>query len=167
LIVATPTGSTAYSYAAGGPVVSPAAEGMLITPASPLSGISRPLFLAPDESVRLELIEGNPAFEVDGPVDRHLSAGEVIEVTLRRDGDRAVLRVVDHGPGIPADHLEKVFEKFHRVEDPMTMKTGGTGLGLFIAQRLARAMGGDITLVSTVGAGCAFTFTLPIESGPD
>jgi len=89
---------------------------------------------------------------------------EQVEVTLRPDGDRAVLRVVDHGPGIPADHLEKVFEKFHRVEDPMTMKTGGTGLGLFIAQRLAQAMGGDITLVSTVGAGCTFTFTLPIET---
>ncbi|MFB9692446.1 ATP-binding protein [Amorphoplanes digitatis] len=87
-----------------------------------------------------------------------------VEVTLRPDGDRAVLQVVDHGPGIPSDHLEKVFEKFHRVEDPMTMKTGGTGLGLFIAQRLSQAMGGDITLVSTVGAGCTFTFTLPTET---
>jgi NAD+ kinase len=90
LIVATPTGSTAYSYAAGGPVVSPAAEGILITPASPMNGISRPLFLSPDESVRLELIEGNPAFEIDGPVLRHLGPGDVIEVTLRRDAGSVV-----------------------------------------------------------------------------
>jgi NAD+ kinase len=84
LIVATPTGSTAYSYAAGGPVVSPAAEGMLVTPASPMSGISRPLFLSPDEPIRLELNVGNPAFEVDGPVFRHLEPGDVIDVELRR-----------------------------------------------------------------------------------
>src|SRR4051794_14043660 len=90
LIVATPTGSTAYSYAAGGPVVSPAAEGILITPASPMSGISRPLFLAPDESIRLELIEGSPAFEVDGPVQRHLEPGAVVDVVLRRDAGLVV-----------------------------------------------------------------------------
>jgi PAS domain S-box-containing protein len=88
---------------------------------------------------------------------------EQVQVTVRREADRAVLEVADHGPGIPADHLEKVFEKFHRVEDPMTMKTGGTGLGLFIARRLAQAMGGDIALISTVGAGSTFTFTLPTE----
>jgi NAD+ kinase len=90
LIVATPAGSTAYSYAAGGPVVSPAAEGMLVTPASPASGISRPLFLAPDEMVRLELMVGHPAFEVDGPVVRHLAPGDVIEVTMRRDAGSVV-----------------------------------------------------------------------------
>jgi NAD+ kinase len=90
LIVATPTGSTAYSYAAGGPVVSPAAEGLLVTPASPMSGISRPLFLAPDESIRLELIEGSPAFEVDGPVQRHLEPGAVVDIVLRRDAGLVV-----------------------------------------------------------------------------
>jgi NAD+ kinase len=85
LIVATPTGSTAYSYAAGGPIVSPAAVGMLVTPASPMSGISRPIFLSEEEAVRLELIVGNPAFEVDGPVQRHLEPGDTIDVELRRD----------------------------------------------------------------------------------
>jgi PAS domain S-box-containing protein len=87
-----------------------------------------------------------------------------VRVALRSHADRAVLEVVDHGPGIPAEHLEKVFEKFHRVEDPMTMRTGGTGLGLFIARRLAQAMGGGITLSSTVGVGSVFSFTLPIET---
>jgi NAD+ kinase len=90
LIVATPTGSTAYSYAAGGPVVSPAAIGMLVTPASPASGISRPIFLSPDEPVRLELIEGHPACEVDGRVLRHLGPGDVIDVELRRDAGSVV-----------------------------------------------------------------------------
>jgi signal transduction histidine kinase len=85
---------------------------------------------------------------------------EDVEVSLQLDGDEVRVVVSDHGRGIPADQLEKVFEKFHRVEDPMTMSTGGTGLGLFIARRLARAMGGDISLSSTLNVGAVFTLTL-------
>jgi PAS domain S-box-containing protein len=73
----------------------------------------------------------------------------------------ARLTVTDHGHGIPSDQLDRIFDKFHRVEDPMVMSTGGTGLGLYIARQLARAMGGDITVESTFGVGSCFTFTLP------
>ncbi|HEY0359859.1 MAG TPA: ATP-binding protein [Mycobacteriales bacterium] len=83
-----------------------------------------------------------------------------VHVALRLDGDHARVEVADHGRGIPADQLTKVFEKFHRVEDPMTMSTSGTGLGLFIARRLARAMGGDIGVTSTLNVGSVFTFVL-------
>ena len=85
---------------------------------------------------------------------------EPVEVAVRRETDRIHVDVRDHGRGIPADSLERVFEKFHRVEDPMTMSTSGTGLGLFIARRLARAMGGDVTVVSTLGVGSVFTLSL-------
>jgi NAD+ kinase len=92
LIVATPTGSTAYSYAAGGPVISPAAQGMLVTPASPMSGISRPLFLGAAEGLRLELLEasGRPALEVDGEVVDHLAPGDVLEIRWRPDAGHVV-----------------------------------------------------------------------------
>ena len=92
LIVATPTGSTAYSYAAGGPVVSPAAQGILVTPASPMNGISRPLFLAPDEEIELELVEGGgqPALERDGVVQTHLDAGDRVVVRSRADAGLVV-----------------------------------------------------------------------------
>jgi NAD+ kinase len=93
LIVATPTGSTAYSYAAGGPVISPGAQGMLVTPASPMSGISRPLFLCPREELRLELLRdgGRPALEVDGAVVRdHLGPGDVVDVRWRADAGLVV-----------------------------------------------------------------------------
>jgi NAD+ kinase len=92
LIVATPTGSTAYSYAAGGPVISPNAAGMLVTPASPTAGISRPLFLCPMEELRLELLPdaGRPALEVDGAVCDRLGPGDVIDIRWRPDAGQIV-----------------------------------------------------------------------------
>jgi NAD+ kinase len=92
LIVATPTGSTAYSYAAGGPVVSPEAQGMLVTPASPMSGISRPLFLAAAEELRLELMDGggSPALEIDGAVRERLDPGEALEIRWRPEAGLVV-----------------------------------------------------------------------------
>ncbi|HYN97609.1 MAG TPA: ATP-binding protein [Pilimelia sp.] len=84
-----------------------------------------------------------------------------VRVGMRVAADVVHVDVADHGRGIPADQLAKVFEKFHRVEDPMTMSTSGTGLGLFIARRLAHAMGGDISVESTLNVGSVFTLTLP------
>ncbi|MEV6596286.1 ATP-binding protein [Actinoplanes sp. NPDC051346] len=83
-----------------------------------------------------------------------------VEVSMRLEDSRVHVDVRDHGRGIPADQLEKIFDKFHRVEDPMTMATSGTGLGLFIARRLARAMDGDISVVSTLNSGSVFTLSL-------
>lgn len=81
-----------------------------------------------------------------------------------QDGETwAVVTVIDEGRGIPAEELDRVFEKFYRVEDPMTMTTGGNGLGLFISRELARAMNGDITVESTLGRGSRFHLKLPLE----
>jgi NAD+ kinase len=85
LILASPMGSTAYNYAAGGPVVSPGAEGILVTPSAPLNGISRSLLLGPNEPLRLELTRGRPAFELDGVLTGRLDPGDELEVEWRRD----------------------------------------------------------------------------------
>jgi NAD+ kinase len=92
VIVATPTGSTAYSYAAGGPVVSPAAIGMLVTPASPMNGISRPIVLGGDEQLSLELIDGagRPALELDGALGGPLEVGDQVSVSLVREAGLVV-----------------------------------------------------------------------------
>jgi NAD+ kinase len=92
LVVATPAGSTAYSYAAGGPVVSPAAEAMLVTPAAPMQGISRPVLLGPAESLRLTLLAdaGVPALEIDGVARDRLEPGDVLDVRWRRDAGQVV-----------------------------------------------------------------------------
>jgi signal transduction histidine kinase len=91
---------------------------------------------------------------------KYSAPGTPVDVRLvLRDGAAAV-EVEDRGRGIPADQLDKVFEKFHRVEDPMRMTTGGTGLGLYIAQELTRAMGGELACRSVLGVGSTFVLTL-------
>jgi signal transduction histidine kinase len=89
-------------------------------------------------------------------------------VTVRlqqENAEEVVVEVVDEGRGIPIEEQQRIFEKFHRVEDPLTMTTSGTGLGLYIARRLARAMNGDVTVESAPGAGSTFGLRLP-TTGP-
>jgi NAD+ kinase len=87
LIVATPMGSTAYNYAAGGPVMSPGAAGVLVTPSAPLNGISRTVVLGPAEPLRLEISRsgGRPAIEVDGLVRGRLEPGQELQISSRAD----------------------------------------------------------------------------------
>jgi PAS domain S-box-containing protein len=85
-----------------------------------------------------------------------------IRLKLWRERGWAMAAVVDRGRGIPREELDRIFDKFHRVEDPMTMTTGGTGLGLYIARELARAMGGEVEAASTPDRGSTFTMRLPL-----
>jgi PAS domain S-box-containing protein len=91
---------------------------------------------------------------------KYSPTGSAVTARLRVDGDAALIEVEDHGRGIPVDQLEKVFDKFHRVEDPLVMTTGGTGLGLYIARQLTDAMGGRLSCRSTLGQGSVFTLRL-------
>lgn len=69
--------------------------------------------------------------------------------------------VRDEGAGIAKDQIEKVFERFYRVDDKLTSRTDGTGLGLYLVKAIVEAHGGDITVKSQVGSGSTFFFTLP------
>ncbi len=80
---------------------------------------------------------------------------------VRGEGRWAFVRVIDTGIGIHPREQAHVFDAFHQVERGTTRRHGGTGLGLTISRRLGRLMGGDITLVSTLGAGSTFTLWLP------
>ncbi|MEX2628185.1 MAG: ATP-binding protein [Ilumatobacteraceae bacterium] len=85
-----------------------------------------------------------------------------IEVTLEQSGDDICVRVLDSGPGIPREFRQSIFEQFHRLEDPLTMRTGGVGLGLFIGRRLTQAMHGTLDLEDVPGAtGSCFVIRLP------
>jgi NAD+ kinase len=82
VIVATPTGSTAYNFSAGGPLVSPMAEGLLVTPVAPHSAFNRALYLSSSEKVLLTVLPGSaePALEADGIMVGRLQPGDTIEV---------------------------------------------------------------------------------------
>jgi len=75
----------------------------------------------------------------------------------------ASIAVTDTGIGIAPEHHEKIFEDFRQVDDSPSRQYGGTGLGLAICRRLATALGGRITLHSTVGQGSTFTLSIPVD----
>jgi NAD+ kinase len=92
VIVATPTGSTAYSFSAGGPIVSPSAEGLLVTPVAPHSAFNRSLLLSSGERLALAVLEvsGKLAVEADGIVVGHARPGDTIELALRPGAAKVV-----------------------------------------------------------------------------
>lgn len=93
---------------------------------------------------------------------RYSPPGGSVWVRLEREGALGCVIVADQGKGIAAEDHARIFEKFGRV-DPS--EPGGSGLGLYIARRLARAMGGDITVDSAPGQGARFVLTLPARDG--
>ena len=95
---------------------------------------------------------------------RASSRGKVVEVSLRRSGNDALVIVSDQGPGIPEDLREQVFRRFFRhAADPAD---GGTGLGLAIVRGIARAHGGDVRAESSPAGGASFVLTLPLGRKP-
>jgi PAS domain S-box-containing protein len=89
--------------------------------------------------------------------------GTAVTVSAGREGSEVWIRVADQGPGIPAGQQQQIFEKFHRVDNASTRRTGGTGLGLAICKAIVEEHGGRIWVESEAGQGSAFTFTLPAE----
>jgi PAS domain S-box-containing protein len=137
----------------------------------------------PDSRLELELPPGPLEVDADplrlvqvlanliSNAHKYSPADQEVRLRVWRDNGWAMAAVADRGRGIPREELDRVFEKFHRVEDPMTMTTGGTGLGLYIARELTRAMGGEIEATSAPRRGSTFTVRLPMarsrEGGED
>ncbi len=92
------------------------------------------------------------------------SEGEIV-LEMEQVGDDVVFRIRDTGIGIAPRDLEHIFELFWQAASSLTREVGGTGLGLAVAQRLARMIGGDITVESEPGKGSTFTVTLPRDAG--
>jgi signal transduction histidine kinase len=137
---------------------------------------------AAGHQLRTEIVDGLPTIRTDPDRVRQVlgnllsnavkytpSGGQIVVRVEERPGNGhlAVKRctaidVVDSGPGIPADKLDEIFEEFSRLEDETTP---GTGLGLTIARRISRILGGDISAASERGHGATFTLWLPIDDG--
>lgn len=95
----------------------------------------------------------------------HTPAESPVEVTLGIADNGAMIEVIDHGPGIPLEQAERIFERFHRVDPTRSRDQGGSGLGLSITAAIVKAHGGDISLVATPGGGATFRVRLPLLDG--
>ena len=88
-------------------------------------------------------------------------AGSAIDVRVRTDGHDATVSVADRGPGIPAEHRGRIFDRFYRVDEGRSRQMGGTGLGLAIARWAVEVNGGSIS-VESAGPGSIFRIVLPL-----
>ena len=105
------------------------------------------------ETILRNLLDNAIKFSPDG--------GEIsCRVTVSRG--IAHIAVVDHGLGIPAEQMHRLFTRFSRLVTPENSHISGTGLGLYLSRELARLHGGDITARSTPGGGASFVLTLPV-----
>lgn len=115
-----------------------------------------PLVLADETRLRQILVN-----LVDNAIKYSLSDSEVV-IDFKAQGDELVTSVSDSGVGVPSGQIDKLFQKFGRVYNPMSVQAGGTGLGLYIVKNLVEAHGGRIWVTSREGKGSKFSFSLPI-----
>lgn len=136
----------------------------------------RAQFDSRDQSLVLEIEPDLPEIEADRDrirqvlvnlltnANEYCPEGARIEVKARRDAADVEIHVSDDGPGIPAEQLEHIFERFSRGDAGETQRVGGTGLGLAISKSLVELHGGAITADSTPGVGSAFHVRLPVTA---
>ena len=118
---------------------------------------SMPLVVTGDE-MRLRQVLGNLLRNASV----HTPASTPVEVRLRRDGGAAVVEVIDHGEGIPAEQRPRIFERFHRADPGRSRDQRGSGLGLSIVAAVVAAHDGTISVADTPGGGATFVITLPL-----
>jgi two-component system sensor histidine kinase SenX3 len=102
---------------------------------------------------------------VENSVKYSEPGGEVV-VSAAADGDWVELVVADHGIGIPERDLDRIFERFYRVDKARSRATGGTGLGLAIVRHVASNHGGEVTVTSAEGVGSTFRLRIPTAASP-
>jgi two-component system sensor histidine kinase SenX3 len=96
---------------------------------------------------------------------KYSEVGRPVEIGAEAGDGRVTVSVRDQGIGIPSRDLERIFERFYRVDRARSRATGGTGLGLSIVRHVAQAHGGDVTVESREGEGSTFRLRLPAAPG--
>jgi signal transduction histidine kinase len=139
------------------------------------ASLVEPMAEAKKLNLVVQLLDEDQSIQTDGTKLRQMlvnllsngikftDAGEVQLGCSVEDG-MLQIRIADTGVGIAAENVEYVFEPFWQAEQSATRKTGGTGLGLSVTRKLARLLGGDVTVASRMGAGSTFLLTLPMKA---
>src|SRR3954447_21642143 len=135
----------------------------------------------PADAKNITIVQGEPSGAVVAGVEAQLVTavsnlldnainyspdGTRVAVTVRRSGDVWEITVTDQGVGIPEADLDRIFERFYRVDPARSRATGGTGLGLAIVKHIVRNHGGEVRVWSSPGAGSSFTLCLPTGPAP-
>jgi two-component system sensor histidine kinase SenX3 len=128
------------------------------------------------DSKRIEIVTGGtPGLEVFGNRDQvtaavanlvanavsYSASDSTVLLTTKAEAGSVEVSVVDQGIGIPPDEIDRIFERFYRVDPARHRSTGGTGLGLSIVKHVAATHGGDVRVWSVEGQGSTFTLALP------
>jgi len=92
---------------------------------------------------------------------RYSPAGTSITMSVGSEGSAIAIDVIDRGPGIPARHQEKIFERFYRVDEARSRATGGAGIGLAVARSVLELQHGSLRMTSQEGQGSTFQIRLP------
>ena len=132
-----------------------------------------PLALDKNIALRCQIPDDLPPISSDPVKCRHILQNLVgnaikftergqVTITARKTDGEIHVSVADTGIGIAADHLPHIFDEFRQADDSTSRKYGGTGLGLTIAMKYARLLGGGLTVESTLGQGSTFTLRLPL-----
>lgn len=103
---------------------------------------------------------------IDNAIKYSPEKSHVMVLAERTNGEVAI-RVIDNGPGIPAEHIPRIFERFYRVDTARSRRLGGTGLGLAIVKHVAQAHRGRVDVVSKVGEGSTFSIYLPLTNSAE
>lgn len=125
------------------------------------------------------VVTGTPGLQVRGSAQQVTTAvtnlvanavtysgpGSTVVLSAKEAGEMVEISVLDQGIGIPASEMDRIFERFYRVDPARRRTTGGTGLGLSIVKHVAATHGGDVKVWSVEGQGSTFTLTLPGHRG--
>ena len=97
---------------------------------------------------------------------KYSPTASTITIRVRAEGERAILDVIDEGPGVAAEHRERIFDRFFRLDEGRSRDSGGTGLGLAIAKWAVDVNGGRISMENGATGGSMFRIVLPIGAAP-